>query len=51
MSKSVTDERLGYMIGKMWSDYVRGLIMLTEFDREVFALMVEHRTDTGEPHE
>lgn len=43
MPDLITDERLGYMVSKLWSDYVRGLTMLSEFQLEVFALMVEHR--------
>lgn len=43
MSDSLSDTKLGQMISKMWSDYVRGLILLEEFNLEVFALMADAR--------
>jgi len=41
----ITDERLGYIVSKLWSDYVRGLISIEEFNREVFVEMLKARGD------
>jgi hypothetical protein len=41
----VTDGKLGSIITKLWSDYVRGLIMLEEFNSEVFVEMLKARGD------
>jgi hypothetical protein len=46
MSDSLSDTKLGHMVSKMWSDYVRGLILLEEFNLEVFALMAEARRES-----
>ena len=45
MSDLITDERLGYIISKLWSDYVRGLTMLEEFNTEVFVELLKARGD------
>jgi hypothetical protein len=45
MPDLITDERLGYIVGKLWSDYIRGLILLEEFNREVFEEMLKARGD------
>ena len=43
--KEVTDGKLGSIMTKLWSDYVRGLISLDELNLEVFEQMVKARGD------
>lgn len=45
MPDLISDERLGQMISKLWSDYVKGLIMWSEFNTEVMSVMLEARGD------
>lgn len=43
MSDLITDEKLGHMASKVWSDYVRGLITWNEFTTEMMAIMITSR--------
>ena len=43
MSDLISDKKLGRAIGVLWSEYVRGLILLEEFNLEVFGLMRDLR--------
>jgi hypothetical protein len=43
MSDLITDERLGHAVGILWTHYVKGLILLSEFQLEVFALLADTR--------
>lgn len=43
MSDLISDKKLGRAISVLWSEYVRGLILLEEFNLEVFGLMRDLR--------
>ena len=43
MSDLITDERLGEMVTKLWSDFTRGLILWSEFNLEMMEIMVDSR--------
>ena len=43
MSDLITDEKLGHMVSKVWSDYVRGLIAESEFTAEIIEIMITNR--------
>ena len=43
MSNLITDERLGEMVTKLWSDFARGLILWSEFNLEMMEIMIDSR--------
>lgn len=43
MPDLITDERLGEMVTKLWSDFTRGLILWSEFNLEMMEIMVDSR--------
>ena len=43
MPDLITDERLGELVTKLWIDYLRGIILLSEFKDDVLSLTVSSR--------
>ena len=39
----ITDEKLGHMASKLWSDYVKGLVSWDEFTMELLEIMITNR--------
>jgi hypothetical protein len=43
MPDLITNERLGELVTKLWIDYLRGIILLSEFKDDVLSLTVSSR--------